>query len=118
MALRFLQGLFMGGALPVAASYVNELAPVRTRGRFFSSYQFLMVAGFPSRVGSPRSSPRIRLAPAVRDRRAADAVRAAAVVAVPGLAALAQPREGLRRGGRRNPAARRASRASGPSWKR
>lgn len=47
MALRFVQGLFMGGALPVAASYVNELAPVRTRGRFFSSYQFLMVAGFP-----------------------------------------------------------------------
>ena len=48
MALRFVQGLFMGGALPVAASYVNELAPVRTRGRFFSSYQFLMVAGFPA----------------------------------------------------------------------
>src|SRR6478609_2555837 len=48
MALRFLQGLFMGGALPVAASYINEIAPVRTRGRFFSSYQFLMVAGFPA----------------------------------------------------------------------
>ena len=47
MALRFLQGLAMGGALPVAASYVNELAPVQTRGRFFSTYQFLMVAGFP-----------------------------------------------------------------------
>src|SRR6187399_2578837 len=48
MALRFVQGLFMGGALPVAASYVNELAPVRTRGQFFSKYQFLMVAGFPA----------------------------------------------------------------------
>lgn len=48
MALRFVQGLFMGGALPVAASYVNEIAPVQTRGRFFSSYQFLMVAGFPA----------------------------------------------------------------------
>jgi len=44
--LRFLQGLAMGGALPVAVSYVNEVAPVRTRGRFFSTYQFLMVAGF------------------------------------------------------------------------
>lgn len=48
MALRFLQGLAMGGALPVAASYVNEIAPVNTRGRFFSTYQFLMVAGFPA----------------------------------------------------------------------
>src|SRR6478609_9826786 len=48
MALRFVQGLFMGGALPVAASYVNEIAPVQTRGRFFSKYQFLMVAGFPA----------------------------------------------------------------------
>lgn len=48
MAMRFVQGLFMGGALPVAASYVNEMAPVQTRGRFFSSYQFLMVAGFPA----------------------------------------------------------------------
>ena len=48
MALRFVQGVFMGGALPVAASYVNEIAPVHTRGRFFSSYQFLMVAGFPA----------------------------------------------------------------------
>lgn len=47
MGLRFLQGLAMGGALPVAASYINEIAPVQTRGRFFSTYQFLMVAGFP-----------------------------------------------------------------------
>ena len=52
MALRFVQGLFMGGALPVAASYVNEIAPVQTRGRFFSSYQFLMVAGFPAASAS------------------------------------------------------------------
>lgn len=43
---RFLQGLALGGALPVAVSYVNEVAPTRTRGRFFSTYQFLMVSGF------------------------------------------------------------------------
>lgn len=43
---RFLQGLALGGAAPVAVSYVNEVAPTRTRGRFFAVYQFLMVAGF------------------------------------------------------------------------
>jgi putative MFS transporter len=43
---RFLQGLALGGALPVAVSYINEVAPTRTRGRFFSTYQFLMIAGF------------------------------------------------------------------------
>ncbi|HEX7712245.1 MAG TPA: MFS transporter [Sphingomonadaceae bacterium] len=43
---RFLQGLALGGALPLAVGYVNEVAPTRTRGRFFSTYQFLMIAGF------------------------------------------------------------------------
>jgi putative MFS transporter len=43
---RFVQGLALGGALPVAVSYINEVAPTRTRGRFFSTYQFLMIAGF------------------------------------------------------------------------
>lgn len=43
---RFLQGLALGGALPVAVSYVNEVAPTLTRGRFFSTYQFLMISGF------------------------------------------------------------------------
>ncbi|MEO7551810.1 MAG: MFS transporter [Croceibacterium sp.] len=43
---RFVQGLFLGAALPVAVSYVNEVAPTATRGRFFSVYQFLMISGF------------------------------------------------------------------------
>lgn len=43
---RFLQGLALGGAAPVAVSYVNEVAPTQTRGRFFAIYQFLMIAGF------------------------------------------------------------------------
>ena len=43
---RFIQGLALGGALPLAVSYVNEVAPTKTRGRFFSTYQFLMIAGF------------------------------------------------------------------------
>lgn len=46
MMIRFVQGLAIGGALPVAISYVNEVAPTATRGRFFGTFQFLMVAGF------------------------------------------------------------------------
>jgi putative MFS transporter len=44
--LRFLQGVGFGGAAPVCASYINELAPTATRGRYFSIFQFLMVSGF------------------------------------------------------------------------
>src|SRR5262249_33436757 len=45
-ALRVVQGVGCGGASPVIASYINELAPTVTRGRYFSSFQFLMIAGF------------------------------------------------------------------------
>jgi putative MFS transporter len=46
VALRLAQGLAIGGALPVAISYLNEIAPTAVRGRFFGTYQFLMVSGF------------------------------------------------------------------------
>jgi putative MFS transporter len=46
IALRLAQGLAIGGALPVAISYLNEIAPTAVRGRFFGTYQFLMVSGF------------------------------------------------------------------------
>ena len=46
IAVRLLQGFCIGGALPVVISYVNEVAPAATRGRFFGTYQFLMLAGF------------------------------------------------------------------------
>jgi len=45
-ALRMLQGLMIGGAIPVAITYVNELAPARTRGRYFGMYQTLSISGF------------------------------------------------------------------------
>lgn len=45
-ALRFIQGLAIGGAVPVCASYINEIAPTATRGRFFSVFQFLMISGY------------------------------------------------------------------------
>ncbi len=58
IALRFAQGLGFGGALPACVSYVNELAPTQTRGRYFSLFQFLMVAGFSiSSVSAPSSFP-------------------------------------------------------------
>jgi len=46
IVLRALQGLAIGGALPVAISYINEIAPTATRGRFFGTFQFLMTSGF------------------------------------------------------------------------
>lgn len=46
LVFRALQGLAIGGALPVAISYINEIAPTATRGRFFGTFQFLMTSGF------------------------------------------------------------------------
>jgi putative MFS transporter len=46
IAIRLVQGMAIGGALPVTISYVNEIAPTLTRGKFFSTFQFLMLAGF------------------------------------------------------------------------
>jgi len=46
MGVRLVQGLAIGGALPVAICYINEIAPTATRGRFFGSFQFLMTSGF------------------------------------------------------------------------
>jgi len=46
IALRGLQGLAIGGALPIAICYINEVAPTATRGRFFGTFQFLMTSGF------------------------------------------------------------------------
>lgn len=46
VALRLVQGIAIGGATPIAISYLNEIAPAATRGRFFGTFQFLMLAGF------------------------------------------------------------------------
>jgi putative MFS transporter len=46
ITFRALQGLAIGGALPCAISYINEIAPTATRGRFFGTFQFLMTSGF------------------------------------------------------------------------
>jgi putative MFS transporter len=46
MVLRLLEGLTIGGALPVVATYINELAPTKTRGRYFALYQILAMSGY------------------------------------------------------------------------
>jgi putative MFS transporter len=59
LALRFLEGLALGGAFPASISYVNELAPTQTRGRYFSIFQFIMVSGYSlSSIAAPFVIPR------------------------------------------------------------
>ncbi|HTC91120.1 MAG TPA: MFS transporter [Bryobacteraceae bacterium] len=45
LVFRILQGLGLGGEVPVAAAYINELAQSKTRGRFFLVYEQTYSAG-------------------------------------------------------------------------
>ncbi len=45
--MRFVQGLGLGGEIPVLASYVNELASAKRRGRFAITYQSSFAIGLP-----------------------------------------------------------------------
>jgi MFS transporter, putative metabolite:H+ symporter len=45
LVFRVLQGLGLGGEVPVAAAYVNELAQAKNRGRFFLLYEQTYSAG-------------------------------------------------------------------------
>jgi MFS transporter, putative metabolite:H+ symporter len=44
-ACRFIQGIGVGGEMPVAAAYINELSRARGRGRFFLLYELLFPIG-------------------------------------------------------------------------
>ncbi|QUT06963.1 MFS transporter [Sphingobium phenoxybenzoativorans] len=44
--LRVVQGVAIGGALPVSITYINEIAPSATRGRYFGIFQFITMAGY------------------------------------------------------------------------
>ncbi|MGV3769706.1 MAG: MFS transporter [Sphingobium phenoxybenzoativorans] len=46
LVIRFIQGLAIGGALPVSITYINELAPTLTRGRYFMIFQWLCMSGY------------------------------------------------------------------------
>jgi MFS transporter, putative metabolite:H+ symporter len=45
MALRFLQGIGIGGEMPVAAVYINELSKAEGRGRFVLVYELVFPLG-------------------------------------------------------------------------
>lgn len=46
-AARFVQGLGLGAEIPILATYVNELASAKRRGRFAISYQAMFALGLP-----------------------------------------------------------------------
>jgi len=45
MACRFLQGIGVGGEMPVAAAYISELSKAHGRGRFFMLYEMIFPIG-------------------------------------------------------------------------
>ncbi|MGE0449906.1 MAG: MFS transporter [Vicinamibacterales bacterium] len=45
LAFRFVQGIGVGGEMPVAATYINELSKAKGRGRFFLLYEMLFPIG-------------------------------------------------------------------------
>ncbi len=42
---RFIQGIGVGGEVPVAAVYISELSPTKARGRFFMLYEMIFPIG-------------------------------------------------------------------------
>ena len=45
LACRFVQGIGVGGEMPVAATYINELSRAHGRGRFFLLYELIFPLG-------------------------------------------------------------------------
>jgi putative MFS transporter len=45
MACRMVQGIGIGGEMPVAAAYISELSPANRRGRFFLLYEMIFPIG-------------------------------------------------------------------------
>jgi putative MFS transporter len=45
LALRLVQGIGVGGEMPVAAVYINELSKAKGRGRFFILYEMIFPVG-------------------------------------------------------------------------
>lgn len=45
IACRFVQGIGIGGEMPVAATYISELSPAQGRGRFFLLYEMIFSIG-------------------------------------------------------------------------
>lgn len=45
LGFRFVQGLGLGGQVPIAAAYINEIAKAEKRGRFFLLYEVIFPVG-------------------------------------------------------------------------
>lgn len=45
LASRFVQGIGLGGEVPIAATYINEIAKSKGRGRFFLLYECVFLLG-------------------------------------------------------------------------
>lgn len=45
VAIRFVQGVGLGGEVPIAATYINEIARSHNRGRFFLLYENVFLLG-------------------------------------------------------------------------
>jgi putative MFS transporter len=45
IAFRFVQGIGLGGEVPVAATYISEIARAKGRGRFFTLYELVFPLG-------------------------------------------------------------------------
>ncbi len=45
LACRVVQGIGIGGEMPVAAAYISELSPARRRGKFFLLYEMIFPIG-------------------------------------------------------------------------
>src|SRR2546427_894681 len=46
LASRMIQGIGVGGEMPVAATYISELSKARGRGKFFLLYEMIFSIGF------------------------------------------------------------------------
>lgn len=45
VAFRFVQGIGLGAEVPIATTYVNEIAPAKVRGAFYVFYELVFVIG-------------------------------------------------------------------------
>ena len=113
---RTLQGIGLGGEVPVAATYISELTRAKNRGRFVLLYELVFPIGLVavSLVGALGGAAS-RLAVDVLHRRAAGAAGAGAARAAAGIAALARGAWPHRRSRRRAVADRDAKRRKPPA---
>ena len=86
---RCIQGIGMGAEVPVAASYINEIAPAQKRGRFVLLYEFVFAVGVLSRPPWPLDHSGLRLAIDLLDWRDTRVVDRAVHHAVAGVATVA-----------------------------